>query len=331
MRLAEQRATPDAPHVKPAIPDAWPLLRDAAQSWLDDRASTLGAALAYYTIFSVAPLALIVIGIAGTVFGEQAARGEIVSQLAGIVGREGALSIQSLLERARAPGSGMLATAIGAGVLLFGATTVFSELQSALDRVWRAPPPATPEHGLWYWLRARLLALALILAIGFLVIAAIVTSTLLAALRRGFAPGLGATAALLSRAADFAFGVALVTLAFALVYKWMPRVRVEWRDVWVGALMTSLLFNLGKTLIGLYIGTSGITTPFGAAGSLVAFVLWVYWSAQIFLFGAELTRVYACSRGSLSGRRTCAHRDADGTDPASPAVAGAPAGDDARP
>lgn len=297
--------------LSPAHDQAWPLIRDAAQAWLDDRASTLGAALAYYTIFSVAPLALLVVAIAGVVFGEQAARGEIFVQLSGVIGREGALTVQSLLEKAHRPDSGgTLATVVGIGILLFGATTVFSELQSALDRVWRAPP-APPEHGVWLWLRARFLSLVLILAIGFLVIAAIVSSAALAALRGVLMPDLGEGVATLSRIADFVLGVGLVTLAFALVYKWMPRVRIQWRDVWTGALMTSLLFNLGKALIGLYIGTSGITSPFGAAGSLVAFVLWVYWSAQIFLFGAELTRVYACRRGSMQGRLTCAHREGE--------------------
>lgn len=289
------------------VPDAWSILRDAGRAWVDDRASTLGAALAYYTMFSVAPLVLIVVAVAGAVFGEHAATGEVQAQLAQVVGEEGARTIQSLIDHVSAPGRGTLATVVGIGVLLFGATTVFSELQSALDRVWRAPP-APPEHGVWLWLRARLLSLAMVLVIGGLVMVSILESAALGALRHWGRPLLGESMLAFTRGADFAVSLALVTVSFALVYKWMPRVRLLWRDVWIGALMTALLFNLGKTLIGVYIGSSGITSPFGAAGSLVAFIVWVYWSAQIFLYGAEFTRVYACRQGSLHGRQSCAHR-----------------------
>jgi membrane protein len=296
--------------VKFDAPDAWVLLRDAGAAWLDDRASTMGAAIAYYTMFSVAPLGLIVVAIAGIVFGEQAARGEIAHALSGVIGHDGALAVQSLLEHVNQPFGGVLATTVGVGVLLFGATTVFSELQSALDRVWRVPP-APPEHGVWMWIRARVLSLALILAIGIMVMASILVSAALTALRLR-SPLAGSDVLAFSRLVDFVVSFTLVTVAFAFVYKWMPRIRIQWRDVWMGAIMTSLLFNAGKALIGLYIGTSGITSPFGAAGSLVAFIVWVYWSAQIFLFGAELTRVYAFHKGSRHAPIVLSRRAGDG-------------------
>ncbi len=301
------------------VPDAWSLLRDAGQAWIEDRASTMGAALAYYTLFSAAPVALIVVAIAGLVFGERAARGEIAQQLTDLIGREGAVTVQSLLERVNHPFSGMLATVVGVTALLIGATSVFSELQSALDRVWRAPPPP-PEHSIWVWLRARVLSLAMILVIGALIVVSVIATTALSTILRVLGLHTAATAPWTSGAVAFLASFAVVTVSFALIYKWLPRVHILWRDVWMGALMTALLFNLGKALIGLYIGSSGITSPFGAAGSLVALIVWVYWSAQIFLFGAEFTRVYACRQGSLYGRHTCAHR-----------AAGVPAPDESRP
>ena len=278
---------------------AWALARETMASWSNDYASSMGAALAYYTMFSIAPLLLIVISVAGLAFGEQAARGEIMDQLASLMGAEGARAVQSLLAGADHPASGVWATLFGVGALFVGATTVFGELQSALDRIWRAPDRAA-SAGLGRWLRARLLSVGMILGIGFLLMVSLVASAMLAAVQRWFGRyvDLGALASLI----DFGVSFAFITVAFAMIYKLMPRVRVEWRDVWIGAVVTALLFTIGKTAIGLYIGRSAVASVFGAAASLVAMVVWVYWSAQIFLLGAEFTWVYARRLGSLRDR-----------------------------
>ena len=277
---------------------AWPLLRDAAKAWVDDRAASMGAALAYYTLFSIAPLLLIVIAVAGMVFGETAARGEIIGELSGMLGVEAAAAVQALLESANRPAAGLLATLFGLGALLIGATTVFGELQSALDRIWRTPP-RPPASSLWDWFFVRLVSLGMILAIGFLLVVSLLASAGLAALQRWWAPLLTHADGInvgLAQAVEFTASFSTITVAFALIYKLMPRVPVAWRDVGVGAVVTALLFTTGKSMIGAYIGSSGVASPFGAAGSLVALLIWVYWSAQIFLFGAEFTHVFALHR-----------------------------------
>lgn len=274
---------------------AWQMLRDAALGWRDDYAPSMGAALAYYTLFSITPLLLIVISVAGLAFGEQAARGEIFGQIAGLVGEESARTIEAMLDALNRPDAGLAGTAIGVLVLVIGATSVFAELQDAMDRIWRAP--ARPFAGLWALLRARLLSAGLVLGIGFLMLVSLVLSAGLAALGKWWGPWFG-DLVLLADALNFALSFAFVTAVFAMIYKWMPRARVDWRDVWIGALITALLFTLGKSLIGLYIGRSGVASPFGAAGSLVVLLVWVYWSAQIFLLGAEFTWVYAHRYGS---------------------------------
>lgn len=274
---------------------AWPLIRDAAAAWVDDRAASMGAALAYYTLFSVAPLLLIVIAVAGMVFGETAARGEIIAELSDLLGRDGAAAVQALLESVNRPAAGVLATIFGLGALLVGATTVFGELQSALDLIWRAPP-RPPAASVWHWLLVRLLSLGMILAIGFLLIVSLLASAGLAALQRWWAPLFSQGGLVLAQLIEFSASFVTITCAFAMIYKLMPRVTVHWRDVGVGSVMTALLFTSGKAMIGAYIGASGVASPFGAAGSLVALLIWVYWSAQIFLFGAEFTHVYALHR-----------------------------------
>lgn len=282
----------------------WTLLRDAANAWIDDHAASMGAALAYYTLFSIAPLLLIVIAVAGVVFGEAAARGEIIAELTGLLGREGAAAVQALLESANRPAAGALATLFGLAALLIGATSVFGELQSALDRIWRAPP-RPPAASIADWLHVRLLSLGMILAIGFLLIVSLLASAGLAAVQRWWAP-LFSAGPWLAELVEFALSFTTITGAFAMLYKLMPRVPVAWRDVWVGALVTALLFTAGKSVIGAYIGQSGVASPFGAAGSLVALLIWVYWSAQIFLFGAEFTHVYALHRLDVFAQRSAA-------------------------
>jgi membrane protein len=295
------RQPPASPQTVPAasphgLPAWWRLALHAARSWSQDYAPSMGAALAYYTLFSIAPLLLIVISVAGFVFGADAARGEIMAQLQGLIGDEGARFVQGLLEAAHRPGQGMVATLVGLALLLVGATTVFNELQDALDRIWRAP--ARRKSGLWALLRTRLLSFGMIMAIGFLLMVSLVASAALSALGRWWGPVFSEWE-LLGHAIDFLLGFCTITLAFALIYKIMPRVHIQWRDVWVGAAVTALLFTVGKLLIGLYIGKSGVTSVFGAAASLAVLLLWVYYSAQIFLLGAEFTWVYAHTFGSL--------------------------------
>jgi membrane protein len=273
------------------------LLRDTVVSWLDDDASTLGAALAYYTLFSIAPLLLIVIAIAGAVFGPEVARGGVIDELRGLMGEDGARAVEALLASANRDGHSLWATLGGTLILLVGATSVFAELQGAMDRIWRVPA-AAPVSGLWAWLRRRLLSVGLILGIGFLLIVSLVASAALAALGRWWTPWFG-QAQWLAGGFDFTLSFVIITLAFAMIYKWMPRVRLHWRDVWMGAAVTALLFTAGKLLIGTYLGRSGVTSGFGAAASLVAMVLWVYYSAQIFLLGVEFTWIWANRYGSL--------------------------------
>ncbi len=280
----------------PGHRQAWVISRAAFSAWVDDHASSMGAALAYYTLFSFAPLLLIVISVAGLWFGPDAARGEIFSQLSGLVGVAGALTIQELLQSVNRPAGGIAATTIGLVLMLIGATTVFAELQDALDRIWRAP--ARAGSGLWKLLRARLLSFGLILGLGFLMVVSLLLSAGLSAIQAWWMPrlvGWELVLAVVHQVVSFV----LVTLMFAMIYKLMPRARIEWRDVAVGSLATSTLFAWGKWMIGVYIGTSGVSSGFGAAGSLVALLVWVYFSAQIFLLGAEFTRVYAYTLGSF--------------------------------
>ncbi|MFT3856260.1 MAG: YihY/virulence factor BrkB family protein [Aquabacterium sp.] len=278
---------------------AWRLAKEAVTSWVDDYGQSMGAALAYYTVFSLAPLLLIVISVAGLVFGPDAARGEILTELQGMMGEDAAHAVQGLLESTNQPKTGTVATLIGAIMLLVGATTVFAELQTSLDRIWRVP--AQTSSGIWSLLRTRFLSFGMILGIGFLLMVSLIFSAMLSALENWWEPwfrGWATLASVVNQVASFG----LTTAAFAMIYKIMPRARIQWPDVWVGAAVTAALFTVGKYLIGLYIGKSGVTSVFGAAGSLVVVLVWVYYSAQIFLIGAEFTWVYAHQIGSRKGQ-----------------------------
>lgn len=277
------------------------LIKEAGTAWVDDYAPSMGAALAYYTLFSIAPLLLLVISIAGLVFDQEAARGEIFNQLRGLMGADGASAIEALLQGFSKPSTGVAGTVIGLGVLVIGATTVFGELQSALDRIWRAPA-REGTSGLWSLLRTRLLSFGMILAIGFLLMVSLVINAGLAAWGKWWAPAFGGFEGL-AHAADFVLSFVLTTSAFAIIYRLMPRAKIRWHDVWIGAAITALLFTLGKLLIGLYIGKSGVASGFGGASSIVILLVWVYYSAQIFLMGAEVTWVYAHLYGSRQGER----------------------------
>jgi membrane protein len=272
------------------------LFKQVGNSWLDDYAPSMGAALAFYTLFSMAPLMLIVVSVAGLVFGEDAARGEIQNQLQSLMGARGASAVQDLLTSVDKPAQGMAATVLGVVLLLIGATTVFGELQDAMDRIWRAPTHGKSSG--WFGLvRARLLSFGMILAVGFLLTVSLVMSAGLAMMGRWWSPVFGGwyvVAITTSAMGGFVLNAAM----FALIYKVMPRARVQWRDVWTGALFTALLFGMGRSLIGAWIGSSSVVSGFGAAGSLVVVLLWVYYSAQVFLIGAEFTWVYANMFGS---------------------------------
>ena len=271
-------------------------MREAIEAWVDDYAQSMGAALSYYSVFSIAPLLVIVISVAGIVFGEEAARNQIFQQLSGFLGADGAAAIQGLLKSASLHNKGVIGTTIGVVLLFAGATSVLSELQNALDRVRRAPERNRPK-GLRGLIRARLMSFGMILGLGFLLVISLVASAALAALGDWWAPLFGGWEFAL-HGVDFIVAFALVTLLFALIYKLLPSVRIAWRDVWFGAGITALLFTIGKLLIGLYIGKSAVTSGFGAASSVVVLLIWVYYSAQIFLIGAEFTWVFAHRFGS---------------------------------
>ncbi len=278
----------------------WGLTKQAGQAWVDDYAPSMGAALAYYTVFSLAPLLLIVISVAGLVFGPDAAHGQIFGELRDLMGDDAAKAVEGLLVSVNKPAQSVLATLLGLAVVLIGATSVFGELQNALDRIWRAPVRLN-EGGLMGLLRSRLLSFGMILGVAFLLMVSLMLSALMAALGSWWGRLFGGWS-VLAQLINGVVSFALTTLVFALIYKLMPRVRVHWSDVALGALTTAVLFTLGKVLIGAYIGKTGVASGFGAAGSIVIVLVWVYYSSQIFLLGAEFTRVYAHSVGSMRGR-----------------------------
>lgn len=266
------------------------LLKEAFQEWQKDKASLLAAALAYYTVFSITPLLVIAIAIVGAVFGQEAARGEILAQINDLVGEEGAQAIEMALANANQPEIGSIASSISVVVLLIGASGVFAQLQEALNTVWNIT--AKPNVGLWNFIQKRLLSFGMVLAIGFLLLVSLIISAILSGISKlelGILPGLTIFWQLLNFFVSFGF----ITVLFALIYKYLPDVKIRWKDVWVGAIITALLFSLGKYLIGLYLGQGSLGSTYGAAGSLIVFLAWVFYSAQILLFGAELTEVYA--------------------------------------
>jgi membrane protein len=277
------------------------LFKKAAVAWSDDFAPSMGAAISYYTVFSLAPLLVIVIAIAGAIFGREAVSGQITAQLAGLIGRDGAVLVQALVASASNTDRGLVAGAVSIMVLLIGATTVFAEIQSALDRIWHVPDREKPQ-GIWAILRARILCFGLILGLAFLLIVSLAAGAATAAMGSWVTGFLLGSQGLLY-VVNLAISLGCTTVLFAMIFKLMPTVPVAWRDVWVGAAVTAALFEAGKALIGIYIGMSGITQTFQAAGSLIVLLAWVYYAAQIFLLGAEFTKVYADEHGSAAAAR----------------------------
>ncbi len=274
----------------------WSLAKEAGAAWMDDFAPSMGAGIAYYTVFSIAPLLVIVIAIAGLFSGQEAVSGYVYSQLSGLLGKEGALAVRGMVESASNTTEGLGATSIGIALLLIGATTVFAELQSDLDRIWKAPA-AKRATGIWGLLRGRLLSLGPVVSIGFLMLVSLVMSAVLAALSKWWG-GFFANFEWLLHLLDFAVSFAVATTMFALMYEILPRVKIWWEEVWIGAALTALLFTIGKIGVGIYIGKSSVASSFGTAGALAVLLVWVYYSAQIFLLGAEFTWVYARKFGS---------------------------------
>ena len=266
------------------------LFKEAFAEWQEDKASLLAAALAYYTVFSITPLLTIAISIAGAVFGQEAARGEIVQQIDSLVGQQGAQAIQTAIVNADRPQLGGIASIISLVVLFIGASGVFAQLQQALNTVWNVKPKA--NEGIWGFIRKRLLSFGMVLAIGFLLLVSLVLSAMLSGIGKlGINVLPGSTQ--IWQVVNFALSFGSVALLFALIYKLLPDVEIRWKDVVVGSVVTALLFTIGKFLIGLYLGKGSLGSAYGAAGSLVVFLAWVFYSAQILLFGAELTQVYA--------------------------------------
>ncbi|HET9580780.1 MAG TPA: YihY/virulence factor BrkB family protein [Usitatibacter sp.] len=274
----------------PAFVPVGTVLRRALKRWSDDDASSMGAALAFYALFSMAPLLLLVISLVSMVVDARSAHDAVVGSLAGLLGERGASAVQALLVAADEHGGRGLSAVVSIATLILGATSVLAQLRKNLDAIWQVPP--RPQRMWWSVLGPRLAAFGLVLAIGFLLLVSLVSSAAVSALGSLWAsyfPGAG----LLLRVLEMALSIALAASLFALVYKILPSARIAWRDVWFGAIATSLLFWIGKWLIGLYIAKSAIASPFGAAGTLVAVMVWVYYSAQVFFLGAEVTRAYS--------------------------------------
>ncbi len=271
------------------------LLKDTVTRWLDDRAMSLAASLAFYTVLSLAPLLVVAVSVAGLVFGEAAARGEIAQQLRGMLGAEGGSAIESILAHAKEPHANIVGTAIGIVVLFFGASGVFGELQDSMNAIWEVKPK--PGRGLMGAVSSRFFSFAMVLGVAFLLLVSLLLSAALSAAGTflgGSLPG----GEVLWTGINFVISIGVITLLFALIFKVVPDVKIGWRDVWYGAIFTAILFTVGKALIGIYLGRASVGSPYGAAGSLVVLVVWLYYSAQILFFGAEFTRVYARHSGS---------------------------------
>jgi membrane protein len=298
------------------VKSIWTMLKDTASDWSDDNASRLAAALAYYTVLSIAPMMVLAVAVAGLVFGEDAARGQIAAQLGNIVGPQASSAIQTIIANAKTPESGILGTIVGVAVLLFGASGVFGELQASLNVVWEVAPK--PGRGIRGFIEQRFFSFTMVLGVAFMLLVSLALSAGLSAAGSVVADVLPGGAALW-QVVNFCVALGLITVLFALIFKVIPDAKIAWRDVWMGAFVTALLFNLGKFALGLYLGHASLGSPYGAAGSIIVLVVWVYYAAQILLLGAEFTQVYARRRGdkiepSAHATRVVVHRIEGDTD-----------------
>ena len=290
--------------------NAWSLIRETFSEWSEDGAPRLGAALAYYSIFSLGPLLIIAIGVASLFFDGGAAQQQIMGQIRSLVGEQGAQAIEAMLASASKGSQSFIATAIGLALLLFGALSVVVQLKDALNIIWKVD--RTPISGIWGYVRTYGLSLAAILGLGFLLTISLISSAFIAGMGQTFASGFSEAAL---HAVTFVANFLILTLLFAMMFKYLPDTSIEWRDVWLGAALTALLFNLGKFLIALYLGKQGLESTYGAASSIVLILVWIYYSAQIVFFGAEFTQVYARRFGSLRAiapRRSATMSDMEG-------------------
>ena len=271
------------------------LLRQAGAAWLADNAPRFGAALAFYTLFSLAPVLIVAVSVAGFVFGAKAAQGEIVRQFQGLMGTQSATAIETIIQSTNRPALGAFAITLGLLAILVGASGAFNELQDALNTIWKVD---SRTKSFWTVIsRQRLFSLGLVVATGFLLLTSLLVTAALSAAER-FVSNLLPISAILLESINFVFSFGVITILFALIFKFIPDTSIAWRDVLMGATVTSLLFAVGKVIIGFYLGHSALTSAYGAAASLVIFLIWIYYSAQILLFGAELTHVYALKYGS---------------------------------
>jgi membrane protein len=277
------------------VRDAWATVKETASDWSDDNASRLAAALAYYSLLSLAPLLVIVIAVAGLFYGPDAARGKIAGELGAVVGGEAALGIQSVAASARSQTGGVISTIVGVVTLFVGASGVFGELQSSLNTIWEVKPK--PGRGVLGQLKDRFLSFTMVLGVAFLLLVSLVLSALLSALGTSVAGALPGGEGIW-QVVTFLATFSLVTTLFALIFKYVPDARIQWRDVWLGAAVTALLFTIGKFLLGLYLGKAAPGSSYGAAGSIIALVVWVYYAAQILFLGAEFTQVQARRQGA---------------------------------
>lgn len=273
----------------------WNIAKETGKDWLDDDAATLAAALAYYALLSLAPLLVISISVAGWFLGAEAARGQVAGELSAIVGTQGAHAIEGVVASGKEPQRGMLSAAIGVVTLFIGASGVFGQLQASLDRIWEVKPK--PNRGIWILVKERFFSFTMVLGVAFLLLVSLVLSSILSSFGKFLADSLPG-GALVWQVVSFALSFGVITVLFALIFKVIPDARVQWRDVWVGAAVTALLFSIGKQLLGLYLGRAAVGSSYGAAGSIVALVVWVYYAAQILFMGAEFTQVQARQRGS---------------------------------
>jgi membrane protein len=275
----------------------WEIARDTVAQWIKHNASSLGAALSFYTLFSIAPILVIAMAVAGSIFGPHVAETHVLDQMRALLGDAGANAVQSLLSSAHQSGLKGVAAAVGVVTLLVGATSVFGELQNTLDYIWKSPEKGSVAW--WRILRSRILSVGLILGVGFLLMVSLLISAALAALGAWFGAFM-AQWKIVVPALDLILSLGLATVLFAMIYKYVPREEIAWGDVWIGGLVTACLFSVGKLLIGLYLGRSSLSSAYGAAGSIMVLLLWIYYSAQIFLLGAEFTHVFAYAVGSRS-------------------------------
>ncbi|MGE3269357.1 MAG: YihY/virulence factor BrkB family protein [Chloroflexota bacterium] len=271
------------------------MLKETYREWSEDQASRLAAALAYYTAFSIAPLLLLIISVAGLAFGREAAQGQVFAQLQGLLGADAASTIQEAVANSRNAGLGSISALIGLATLIWSASNVFAQLQDALNTIWEVKPD--PEAGIVSTVKRRFISMTMVLGIGFILLVSLALSAGLAAVGAFFS-GVLPGGAIVWQVVNVLFSFGVVALLFAAIYKVLPDVKIAWSDVWIGAAVTALLFTLGKLLIGLYLGQASVGSTFGAAGSLLVFLVWVYYSAQILFFGAEFTQVYARQCGS---------------------------------